>query len=183
MVRFASLPSKLPRGLAEILWNGVAYVIVRKISQLEKLKASVGFEPEGIAKIAYDLHGPYQIFMATTEEGLKVLYDYVGVKYAAPVLPPKPISPAKAPIPGVAKPVPPAVARPVTPTTPGPAVTPPTAVKPPTPQSTALSPPKSTPMSVPTGEVSQSSQSPSPVKPEDSSQKREKKDAPAPSTA
>jgi hypothetical protein len=114
MIRFASLPSKLPRGLAEILWDGVAYVIVRRISQLEKLKASVGFEPEGIAKIAYDLHGPYQIFIATNEDGVKLLYDYLGLKYVAPTPPPKPV--AKPPAASAAKPPPPAVAGPVTPT-------------------------------------------------------------------
>ena len=119
MVEFAELPSKLPRGLSEMLWNGVTHVIARKLSGWSKFTSSLGLEPEGIAKIAHDLHGQYQIFIATTEEGVELLYEYLGVKYVPPA-PPPPVTPAKPAAPGgksasvVAKPATPAA--PVKPT-------------------------------------------------------------------
>ena len=125
MVEFAKLPSKLPRGLSEMLWNGVTHVIARKMSGWSKFTSSLGLEPEGIAKIAYDLHGQYQIFIATTEEGVQLLYEYLGVKYVPPA-PPPPVIPAKPPMPAAGKPAP-VVARPATPAAP---VKPPTAGQP-----------------------------------------------------
>lgn len=116
MVKFGGLPAKLPRALAEILWDGVSYVIVKNISAWGKLTASLGFEPDGIAKIAADAHGPYQIFIATQEEGVQILYEYLDLKYVPPAPPPKPVAPSKPPVPAAAKPVLPA-AKP-TPATP-----------------------------------------------------------------
>jgi hypothetical protein len=104
VVKFGGLPSKLPRPLAEILWDGVSHVIAKKISGWTKFTASLGFEPDGIAKIAADAHGSYQIFIATQEEGVQILYEYVGLKYVAPAPPPKPAPP----VPAAAKPVLPA---------------------------------------------------------------------------
>ena len=104
MVRFASVPSKLPGKLAEVLWDGVSFVIARNVGGLSRFKSMLGFEPDGIAKIAKDLHGPYQIFMTTDEEGLQILYDYLGVKYVAPPPPPpKPTAPARTPTPSYSK--------------------------------------------------------------------------------
>ena len=99
IVEFAKLPSKLPRGLSEMLWDGVTHVIARNMSGWSKLTSSLGLEPEGIAKIALDLHGQYQIFIATTEEGVELLYEYLGVKYVPPA-PPPPVTPAKPAAPG-----------------------------------------------------------------------------------
>jgi len=115
VVKFGGLPSKLPRPLAEILWDGVSHVIAKKISAWTKFTASLGFEPDGIAKIAADAHGPYQIFIATQEEGVQILYEYVGLKYVAPAPPPKPA--AKPPVPVAATPVSPAP-RPIAQATP-----------------------------------------------------------------
>lgn len=117
MVRFARIPSKLPRPIAEILWNGINHVITKKISGLAKFMASIGFEPDGVAKIATDLHGPYQIFISTQEEGVQILYEYLGLKYTPPVLPPKPVMPAQPALPTAVKPsvIPP---KPVAPPTP-----------------------------------------------------------------
>jgi len=117
VVRFGGLPSKLPRPLAEILWDGVSRVIAKKISGWGRFTASLGFEPDGIAKIAADAHGPYQIFIATQEEGVQILYEYLGLKYTAPEPPPKPTAPAKPPIPTAAKPVP-SAPKPTVPATP-----------------------------------------------------------------
>ena len=106
IVKFGGLPSKLPRALGELLWDGVNYVIVKKIGGWANFTASLGFEPDGIAKIATDAHGPYQIYISIKEEGVQILYDYVGLKYAAPVPSPKTV--VVAPKPQVAAPAKPA---------------------------------------------------------------------------
>jgi hypothetical protein len=124
MMKFGGLPSKLPGRLVEVLWNGVNHVITKNPNALVKLTASLGIEPDGVAKIATDLHGPYQIFMAMNEEGIQLLYDYLGLKYVPPPPPPpKPVVPAKPAIPAakpsvlaptnVPRPVPPATTPPV----------------------------------------------------------------------
>lgn len=124
MAKFANIPSKLPKKLAEVLWNGVTLVIAKNISGWSKFKASLGFEPEGIAKIATDLHGPYQIFITTDEAGIQVLYEYLELKYVPPSPPPpKPATPAKPVAPAVARPSPPpGVQRPAVPVSTPPAV-------------------------------------------------------------
>ena len=135
LVKFGGLPSKLPRGLGEVLWNGVTHVIVKEISGWGKFTSSLGFEPDGIGKIAVDLHGPFQIFMAMNEDGVQLLYDYLGVKYVPPPPPPKPVvAPAKPPTP-VVKPAAVPVPRPPSQ---APATTPPVVAKadPTTPQTT-----------------------------------------------
>lgn len=133
MVKFAGLPSKLPRGLAEMLWNGITHVITKNLNAWSRLTSKFGFEPEGVAKLAKDLHGPYQIFMATNEEGIQLLYEYVGVKYVPPAPPPKPAAPIppKPAAPATAKPAQPATTPPATPT---PAPPKPAETKPATPQ-------------------------------------------------
>ena len=117
MIKFASLPSKLPRPIAEILWNGISHVITKNITGWTKFTASFGLEPEGIAKIATDLHGPYQIYISMQEEGIQILYEYLGLKYVPPTPPPKPVTPAKPAAPTAVKPSP-TVPRPVAPQTP-----------------------------------------------------------------
>jgi len=92
LIQFGGLFSKLPRRLSEVLWNGVTYVIVQEISQWGKITSTLGFEPDGIGKIADDLDGPYQIFIAMNEAGVQLVYDYLGVKYTPPP-PPKPAPP------------------------------------------------------------------------------------------
>ncbi|MGA3297266.1 MAG: hypothetical protein ABSD41_07420 [Candidatus Bathyarchaeia archaeon] len=114
LIKFGGLPSKLPRKLSEVLWSGVTHVIVKKGGGFEKFTSMLGFEPVGIAKIVTDLHGPYQIFIATDEDGVHVLYDYLGLKYVPPAPPP----PKAAPPP---KPPTPAAKPPSTPPPPAPA--------------------------------------------------------------
>jgi hypothetical protein len=116
MLKFGTIPSKLPRGLGELLSNGVTHIITKRISGWSKFTSSLGFEPEGIAKLAVDLHGPYQIFMAAEEEGIQLLYEYLGLRYVPPAAsPPLP----KSAIP--AKPTASPVTRPSQPTAPQPA--------------------------------------------------------------
>jgi hypothetical protein len=117
MVRFASLPSKLPRPIAEILWDGISHVITKNSSGWTKFTASLGLEPDGIAKIATDLHGPYQIYISTQEEGIQILYEYLGLKYVPPAPPPKPVIPTKPVASAAVKPGP-TMPRPTAPLTP-----------------------------------------------------------------
>ena len=115
MTEFATLPSKLPRGIAELLWDGVTHVIVKKTSGWSEFTSKLGFEPEGIVKLATDLHGPYQIFMATEEEGIQILYEYLGLKYVPPAPPqpsPKPAVPAKSQTSAAPNPSPPETQQP-----------------------------------------------------------------------
>ena len=124
LVKFGALPSKLPRKLGEILWDGVTHVVVKRINFMGLLTSFLGFEPEGVAKIAKDLHSSYPIFIAKNEEGMKLLYDYLGIKYVPPAPPPpKPVAPA---IPAATPAAKPPVAQ--KPTTPG--TTPPPQAKP-----------------------------------------------------
>jgi hypothetical protein len=119
MIKFAGLPSHLPRGLAEMLSDGVTHVITNGISGWSKFTSKLGFEPDGIAKLAVDLHGPYRIFMTTDEQGIQLLYEYLGLNYVPPAPPaPKPAAPAKPTTPPAAKAPQPTPSRPATPPTP-----------------------------------------------------------------
>lgn len=120
VVKFGGLPSKLPRKLSEVLWSGVTHVILKKCSEFEKIGASLGFEPPGIAKIVRDLHGPYQIYIANNEDGIHILYDYLGLKYVPPAPPPPPkvAAPPPKPAPAAAKPT----SAPTTPPKPAPTI-------------------------------------------------------------
>jgi len=104
MVKFANLPSKFPRPIAEILWDGVSHVITKDNGGWTRFTAFFGFEPDGIAKIATDLHGPYQIYISMQEEGVQILYEYLGLKYVPPAPPPKPVTPSKPGVPTAVKP-------------------------------------------------------------------------------
>ncbi len=150
MVNFASLPSKLPRPIAEIMWNGVSHIITKNLNGWSKFTASFGFEPDGIAKIATDLHGPYELFITTQEEGVQILYEYLGLKYTAPTPLTKAVAPPKAPTPApLSKPASPAP-RPVAPpvaSVPAPAATKPVQVAPPPAQ-----PSPATPQTIPKGQ-------------------------------
>jgi hypothetical protein len=106
LIRFGGLPSKLPRKLSEVLWDGVTHVIVRDANVWVRFMSSLGFEPDGIGKIVVDLHGPYQIFIAMNEDGVQILYDYLGVNYVPPAALAKPIPPVAQPTSAARPPVP-----------------------------------------------------------------------------
>jgi hypothetical protein len=112
LIEFGGLVSKLPRRLSEVLWDGVTHVIVKQISEWEKITSSLGFEPDGIGKIARDLHSTSQIFMAMNEEAVHILYDYLGINYVPPQAPKPIVTPPKPPT---------QVAKPATPPAPKPA--------------------------------------------------------------
>jgi len=96
LVPFGGLPSKLPKRLSEVLWDGVTHIVVKDITGFGRFTSSLGLEPDGIAKIALDLHSPCQIFIAMNENGVEILYDYLGLKYVPP-LPIKPLNQIQAP--------------------------------------------------------------------------------------
>jgi hypothetical protein len=152
IIRFGGLPSKLPKGFSELLWNGVTHVVVKEISGLDKLKAVLGFEPEGIARIAEWGHGHYQIFGAGTWEGLKILFDYLDLEMPMPPPAPAPPKPAAAP----PRPAPGSAARPPAPaqTQPAPA-TPPGQAQTARPMPSSTSPAPKTPRLSPTSQGSQ----------------------------
>lgn len=119
MVKFANILSKLPRGIAELLWDGITHVVAKRVSGWSEFTSKLGFEPEGIAKLAVDLHGPYQIFIATEEEGIQLLYEYLDLKYVPPTPPaPKPAAPVKPTAPAVARPIQPTAPQPTSPAKP-----------------------------------------------------------------
>jgi hypothetical protein len=109
LVKFGSFPSKLPSKLDGLVWNGVAYVILRQIGFIGLLAAFFGFEPGGVAKIVKDLQSSQPIFITTNEEGVKILYDYIGLEYTPPTPEPtlKTGSPTKPATQSPAKPTPP----------------------------------------------------------------------------
>ena len=82
VVKFGGLPSKLPSRLSELLWNGVSYVILRQIGFRGLLASFLGSEPEGVAKVVKDLHSNNHIFITSTEEGVSILYAYLGLTYS-----------------------------------------------------------------------------------------------------
>ena len=127
LVKFGSFPSKLPGKLDGLMWNGVAYVILRRIGFVGLLAAFFGSEPQGVAKIVKDLQTSQPIFVTTNEEGVRILYDYLGLKYTppAPATPLKTGAPAKAVTQSPAKPAPsrPSVAATAQPQTTKPAST------------------------------------------------------------
>ena len=97
LVKFGSIPSKLPLKLSEPLWNGISYVIVRDIGFIGLLASLFGKEPDGVATIAKDAHSGQPIFITSNEEGMKILYEYLGVKYSPPTAAP-PLPTANPPI-------------------------------------------------------------------------------------
>ncbi len=97
VVGFGAVPSKLPRGLGEMLWNGVTHIITKEHSSLSGLMGLIGFEPKGVAKVARHLHGPNDIYITDSEEGYKILCEYLGIKYEPPPPPPTPPKPAATP--------------------------------------------------------------------------------------
>jgi len=170
MMKFGGLPSKLPGRLVEVLWDGVNHVIVKNPNGLVKLTASLGIEPDGVAKIATDLHGPYQIFMAMNEEGVQLLYDYLGLKYVPPPPPPpKPVVPTKPAIPA-AKPSAPV---PTTVTRPAPPAAAPSVPKPPSPSTTPIpTDPSTAPQTTTSTQTTQSAIPGSPNPPQPQTEKK-----------
>lgn len=73
--RVGSLASKLPRSLAEMIWDGVMYVVAKEAHGWKRF----GFtrSPMATAKIARDLVTGDTIYHVNNDEGLAILRDYL----------------------------------------------------------------------------------------------------------
>ena len=91
VVKFGGLPSFLPSRLGELLWDGVSYVILRRIGFRGLFASLLGSEPDGVAKVVKDLHSSQDIFITSNEEGVKILYAYLGLNYSTPTPPQRPV--------------------------------------------------------------------------------------------
>ena len=75
VAKSGSLPSKLPRSLAEMLWDGVTYVITKHPRGWRKFRATLGVAP--VAKIAKDLATGDTVYHVNDTDGLAILRDYL----------------------------------------------------------------------------------------------------------
>ena len=75
VVKVGSLPSKLPRSLAELIWDGVTYVVTK--NQQPWWKPKFGPDSSSVAKIVRDLATGDTVYRADDDAGLKVLQDYL----------------------------------------------------------------------------------------------------------
>ncbi len=69
------LPSKLPRSLAEMIWDGVTYVITKHPHGWRRLRSTLGVAP--VAKIAKDLATGDTAYHVNDSDGLAILRDYL----------------------------------------------------------------------------------------------------------
>jgi hypothetical protein len=75
VVKSGWLPSKLPRSLAEMIWDGVMYVVAKEAHGWKRF----GFTRSSMAtaKIARDLVTGDTIYHVNNDEGLAILRDYL----------------------------------------------------------------------------------------------------------
>ncbi len=73
--RVGSLASKLPQSLAEMIWDGVMYVVAKEAHGWKRF----GFTRSSMAtaKIARDLVREDTIYHVNNDEGLAILRDYL----------------------------------------------------------------------------------------------------------
>lgn len=75
LVKEGSLLSKLPRSLAEMVWDGSMYAITKHPHGWKRLKSSLGFGP--VARIAKDLATRDTVYRINDSDGLKILQEYL----------------------------------------------------------------------------------------------------------
>jgi hypothetical protein len=75
VVKSGSLPSKLPRSLAEMIWDGVTHVVTRHPHGWKKLISTLGSRP--VAEIARDLATGDTIYQINDSDGLAILREYL----------------------------------------------------------------------------------------------------------
>jgi hypothetical protein len=75
VAKSGSLFSKLPRSLAEMVWDGVTHVITKHPHRWNKFQSSLGIAP--VAKIAKDLATGDNVYQINDSDGLKILQDYL----------------------------------------------------------------------------------------------------------
>jgi hypothetical protein len=75
VVKSGSLPSKLPRSLAEMIWDGTTHVVTRHPQGWKKLVSTLGLRPA--AKIARDLATGDTVCQVNDGDGLAILREYL----------------------------------------------------------------------------------------------------------
>jgi hypothetical protein len=69
VIKHGSLVSKLPRSLAELIWDGLAYVIVKNARNTERQTSA--------ARIMRDLVTGDVIYHIVDSDGMKILQEYL----------------------------------------------------------------------------------------------------------
>jgi len=75
VVKLGSLSSRLPRSLAEMVWDGVTYVVTKHPHSWKRLKSTLAFAP--VAKIAKDLATGDTVYHINDSDGLRILQDFL----------------------------------------------------------------------------------------------------------
>jgi hypothetical protein len=75
VVKSGSLASKLPRSLAEMIWDGTTHVVTKHPHGWKKLISTLGIRP--VVKIARDLATGDTVFHVNDSDGLAILREYL----------------------------------------------------------------------------------------------------------
>ena len=75
VVKSGSLPSKLPRSLAEMIWDGTTHVVTKHPHGWKKLISTLGSRPA--VKIARDLATGDTVCHINDSDGLAILREYL----------------------------------------------------------------------------------------------------------
>jgi hypothetical protein len=75
VVKLGSLASKLPRSLAEMIWDGTTHVVTKHPHAWKKLISTLGSRPA--AKVARDLATGDTVFHVNDSDGLAILREYL----------------------------------------------------------------------------------------------------------
>ncbi len=75
VAKSGSFASRLPRSLAEMVWDGVTHVVTKHPHGWKKLKSTLGLAP--VAKIVIDLATGDTVYQVNDSDGLKILQGYL----------------------------------------------------------------------------------------------------------
>lgn len=75
VVKSGSLPSKLPRSLAEMIWDGTTHIVTKHPHGWKKLISTLGSRP--VVKIARDLVTGDTFYHINDSDGLAILREYL----------------------------------------------------------------------------------------------------------
>jgi hypothetical protein len=79
VLRSGSLASKLPRSLAEMIWDGTTHVVTKHPHGWKKLISTLGLRPA--VKIARDLATGDTVYNINDSDGLAILREYLKVAF------------------------------------------------------------------------------------------------------
>jgi len=75
VVKSGWLPSKLPRSLAEMIWDGTTHVVTKHPHGWKKLISTLGSRP--VVEIARDLATGDTVYHINDSDGLAILREYL----------------------------------------------------------------------------------------------------------